>query len=115
MTNKELAKIVDNTLEEKYPLAPCALESDGNPWKLLVMARLSAQCTDVRVNEVSRTLFTVFPTIESFANANILDVESIIKPCGLYRMKAKNIVDAARLIISDYNKQQCQTCNRECL
>ena len=58
---ERISKIVSR-LKEIYPVAECALEYDGDPWKLLVMGRLSAQCTDARVNEVSKELFKVFPT-----------------------------------------------------
>ena len=96
-----LAKIVAR-LKEIYPDAECALEYGGNPWRLLVMARLSAQCTDARVNIVSRELFEKFPTAEAMAEANLSEIEEIIKPCGLYKMKAKNIKDASEILIKEY-------------
>ncbi len=99
---QRLALIADR-LEEIYPIAPCALEYGGDGWKLLVMGRLSAQCTDARVNEVSKVLFEKYPTAEVLARAGVADVESIIKPCGLYRMKAKNIIDASARLVDDYN------------
>jgi len=105
LTNNEkklrLAKIVAR-LKEIYPTAECALEYGGDPWRLLVMARLSAQCTDARVNVVSRTLFRVFPTAEDMAKAALSEIEEIIKPCGLYKMKAKNIKDASLSLINDF-------------
>ena len=76
---------------EIYPESVCALEYGGEAWKLLVMARLSAQCTDARVNIVSRELFSVYPTLNSLAGAEIEDIERIVRPCGLYRTKAKSI------------------------
>ena len=96
-----LAKIVAR-LKEIYPDAECALEYGGNPWRLLVMARLSAQCTDARVNIVSRELFEKFPTAEAMAEANLSEIEEIIKPCGLYKMKAKNIKDSSEILIKEY-------------
>ncbi len=106
MTKKEkrerLAKI-DARLEEIYPNAPCALLYGGDGWRLLVMGRLSAQCTDARVNEVSVPLFEKYPTAKDMANANISEVEQIVKPCGLYRMKAKNIVDASKNLLENFN------------
>lgn len=89
-------------LKEVYPDAACALEYGGDPWRLLVMGRLSAQCTDARVNIVCRDLFSAYPTVEDMALAEVEDVERIIKPCGLYRMKAMNLVDAARLLMTKY-------------
>ena len=77
MTKREkrerLSKIADR-LEEIYPNAECALEYGGDPWKLLVMGRLSAQCTDARVNIVSRELFLRFPTVESMAEADVSEI-----------------------------------------
>ena len=83
-------------LDKLYPDHACALEYRGEPWRLLVMARLSAQCTDARVNIVSRDLFLKYPTPESLACADIHDVEEIVKPCGLYHVKAADIVGECR-------------------
>ena len=91
---------VSRRLKERYPDAECALLYGGDPWRLLVMARLSAQCTDARVNEVSVKLFEKFPTAEAMALGDIADIENIVKPCGLYRMKAANIKDASALIVN---------------
>ena len=91
-----------NRLEREYPHAPCALEYGGSPWRLLVMARLSAQCTDARVNEVSRELFRRFPTAEAMANADISELEELVRPCGLYRMKADGIKRASAMLIENY-------------
>ena len=66
------------------------------------MARLSAQCTDARVNIVSRKLFSAFPTAEAMAAAELSEIEEIIKPCGLYKMKAKNIKDSSEALINEY-------------
>ena len=97
---KQLALDVAAALESLYPEAECALEWGGKePWRLLVMSRLSAQCTDKKVNDVSRTLFLRYPTMEQMAEADIAELESIIRPCGLYRMKAKNIVESLRQLI----------------
>ena len=105
MTKKEkrekLAK-VSEILKAEYPSAECALEYGGDPWKLLVMGRLSAQCTDKRVNIVSKELFSVYPTALDMANADIEELSEIVKPCGLYRMKAANIKDASALLVSEY-------------
>ncbi len=96
-----LAKIVAR-LREMYPEAVCALEYEGDPWRLLVMARLSAQCTDARVNIVSRELFKRFSTAKTMAEGELSEIEEIVKPCGLYRMKAKNIKDASEMLVREY-------------
>ncbi|MBQ8689528.1 MAG: endonuclease III [Clostridia bacterium] len=105
MTKKEkrerMALIVER-LKEIYPEATCALEYGGDPWRLLVMGRLSAQCTDARVNIVCRELFSVFPTAEAMANGELSVIEKIIKPCGLFRMKAANIKEASEMLVRDY-------------
>lgn len=98
---RRLAQIVAR-LKEIYPDAECALHYGGDPWKLLVMGRLSAQCTDERVNIVCKELFLKFPDAEAMANADLKDIEEIIKPCGLYRMKADNIKEASRKLFYEY-------------
>ena len=101
MTKKEkkerLALIVER-MKTIYPEATCALEYGNDPWRLLVMGRLSAQCTDARVNNVSRELFSAFPTPEAMADGDLAEIERIVKPCGLYRMKASSIKEASRII-----------------
>jgi len=89
-------------LKNIYPVPVCALESGGDPWKLLVMGRLSAQCTDARVNLVCRELFARFPDAKTLAEAELADVEAIVRPCGLYHTKAQNIVDASRMLLLEY-------------
>ncbi len=106
MTKKEkkaLATEAEKRLREYYPEAVCALEYGGDAWRLLIMGRLSAQCTDARVNIVCRELFEKFPTAESMANGDIEEIERIVKPCGLYRMKADNIKEASRMLIADFS------------
>ncbi len=98
---RRLAEISER-LEKLYPEAECALEYGGDPWKLLVMGRLSAQCTDARVNIVSRELFDRFPTAEDMANADVSEIEELVRPCGLYRMKAQNIKDASVMLVKDF-------------
>ena len=99
---KRLSLIVER-LKEIYPEAECALHYGGDPWKLLVMGRLSAQCTDARVNIVCEELFERFPTAEDMANGDILEIERIVKPCGLYHMKAESIKAASRMLSDEYN------------
>lgn len=99
---KRLSLIVER-LKDVYPDAECALHYDGDPWKLLVMGRLSAQCTDARVNIVCEELFEKFPDVYAMANGDINEIERIVKPCGLYRMKADNIREASRMLITDFD------------
>ena len=89
-----MAEIVA-VLEGVYPEAVCALDWQGEPWRLLVMGRLSAQCTDARVNIVCRELFEKYPTNSDLADAPIEDIENIIRPCGLYKTKAASIKASA--------------------
>ncbi|MBQ7820871.1 MAG: endonuclease III [Clostridia bacterium] len=89
-------------LEGVYPSAECALRYGGEPWKLLIMGRLSAQCTDARVNIVCKELFRVYPTLEAVANAELEDIARIVKPCGLFNTKAKNIKDSCRMLIDEF-------------
>ena len=103
MDNKERAAAAVELLKHIYPEAACALEWGGKEsWRLLVMGRLSAQCTDARVNIVCRELFAEFPTLESLADAPIEDIERVVRPCGLYRTKAKEIKAACRMLIDDF-------------
>ena len=90
-------------LKERYPQSECALEYGGEPWKLLVMGRLSAQCTDARVNIVCRDLFGRFPTLSALADAPLSDIEDIVRPCGLYRTKAANIKDACVMLRDEFD------------
>ncbi len=101
MTKKEKALLVCKTLEEKYPDALCSLTYSA-PHELMIAGRLSAQCTDARVNIVTQELFAKYKTIEDFADADIHDIEQIIKPCGLYKTKAKSIVEMCRQLITDF-------------
>lgn len=96
-----LSAIVER-LKEIYPSAECALNYGGDAWRLLVMGRLSAQCTDARVNIVCEDLFKKFPNARSMRDADISEIEELVKPCGLYRMKAANLKDASRLLTDKY-------------
>ena len=98
---ERMAQIVE-ALKAQYPQAICALCYEGEPWKLLVMGRLSAQCTDARVNSVCRELFARFPTPRALADADIAQVEAIVRPCGLFHTKARNIIDACRMLCEEY-------------
>lgn len=102
MTKQELAAKTAAALEALYPDAVCSLEYEDEPWKLLILARLSAQCTDARVNIVAKTLFWRFPTLESVADCDLAALEETIKPCGLYKTKAKSIRETAGILVRDY-------------
>ncbi len=99
---KERAEEISKQLKTLYPDAVCALEFEGDPFRLLVMARLSAQCTDKRVNEVSIPLFKQFPSVKAFADADIKSLEEAVRPCGLYRTKAAQIKEMSRVLIEQY-------------
>jgi len=88
-------------LELEYPEAICSLDYMKD-YELLISVRLAAQCTDERVNMVTPALFEAYPTLESIAAANAEDIEPYIRSCGFFRAKARDIVGAARMIISDY-------------
>lgn len=101
MTKKELAKKASEELKRLYPEAICSLEAE-DPFQLLVATRLSAQCTDARVNLVTPALFGKYPTIEAFAQADVHDVEELIHSCGFFRQKAKDIVGMANDVLSRF-------------
>ena len=100
---KKRAEEVMQVLAGIYPDADCTLSSGGDPWKLLEMTRLAAQCTDKRVNEVSIGLFEKYPTPLDMANADISELEEIVKPCGLYHMKAKDLKESSRQIVEEFS------------
>lgn len=89
-------------LKEIYPKALCALEYDKD-YELMISVRLSAQCTDARVNLVTPALFAAYPTLEAFAQAEVEDIERYIHSCGFYHGKARDIVGACRMLLTDYN------------
>ncbi len=99
---KERAAAVVAALKYLYPDALCALEYGGDPWRLLVMGRLSAQCTDARVNVVCRELFRKYPDVYAMAKAEYADVEKLVFSCGVYKVKAANIVDFSKIIIEKF-------------
>ena len=101
MNKKELANAAVEALERVYPDAVCSLEYE-KPYELLISTRLSAQCTDARVNIVTRELFAKYPTLQSIAEADLADIEAIIKPCGLFRTKARDIIALSQMLIRDY-------------
>ena len=96
-----MAQVV-GLLKEMYPDAACSLEFGGEPWRLLVMGRLSAQCTDARVNIVCRELFERFPTARDLADGEIEEIERIVRPCGLYHTKAADIKGECAMLCDEY-------------
>ncbi len=100
--NKENKQKFLDYLDILFPSAKCELNF-STPFELLISVVLSAQCTDKRVNLVTPVLFEKYKTPRDFANANILDVQKIIKPCGLYVNKAKNIILLSRQIVKNFN------------
>ena len=103
MTQKQRGNEAVRLLKEIYPDAVCALEHGGDPFRLIVMARLSAQCTDARVNIVSRELFSTLPDMEAMAGASVTEIEELIRSCGLYRMKAKDLKAMSEQLINDFS------------
>lgn len=101
MTKKQRAISAVEALKKEYPKAICSLNYKDE-FQLLAATRLSAQCTDARVNIVTPALFEKYPTVEAFAEAEVADVEELIRSCGFYRTKAKDLVEMAKKIISDF-------------
>lgn len=99
---KARAERIVALLEQKYPESECALKYSGEGWKLLVLGRLSAQCTDARVNIVGEELFKKYPTPQSLAGCELADLENVIRPCGLYRTKARDIKASCALLCEKY-------------
>jgi endonuclease-3 len=104
MTKEEIALKACDILEEYYPESVCALRY-SKPYELLIAVRLSAQCTDARVNIVTETLFSKYPTLEAFARADLSELEQDVKPCGFYRTKAKSIIEMANRLIDVYDSR----------
>jgi len=98
---KEFAKQLISLLKAHYPDSKIALNFT-NSWELLVAVVLSAQCTDERVNQVTRNLFKKYKTIKDYAKANLREFEQDIKSTGFYRNKAKNIINIARIVLDKY-------------
>lgn len=96
-------KVLDiiEILKHRYPDAPCALHYKED-YQLMIAVRLSAQCTDARVNLVTPALFAAYPTLETMAAADITDVENYIHSCGFFRQKAKDIVLSCQMLLSQH-------------
>lgn len=108
MNKKKIAELACAELEKIYPDASCSL-TYSNDYELMFAARLSAQCTDARVNIVTQTLFKKYPTLESFAEADLSELEQDVKPCGFYHTKAKSLKGMAQKLISDFGGNIPQT------
>ena len=101
MTKKQRALEVIRRLKEEYPEAVCTLDYD-DAWKLLVSVRLAAQCTDARVNVVVQGLFEKYPTVAALAEAEVEEIEAIVKPCGLGHSKARDISGCMKMLHEEY-------------
>ena len=98
---EEKVRAILEILENRYPESMCALHYDKD-YELMIAVRLSAQCTDARVNLVTPALFAAYPTLEAMAAAPIEDVENYVRSCGFYKHKARDIVLACQMLLSDY-------------
>ncbi len=101
MTKKERALLAIEALKKDYPEAICSLNA-GNEFELLIATRLSAQCTDARVNLITPALFEKYKTLEDYASANVADIEELIHSCGFFRQKAKDIIGMAEQILERF-------------
>jgi len=101
LTEKERALLAVDALKKKYPDSLCSLNAE-NPLQLIIATRLSAQCTDARVNLVTPELFDKYKTVEDFAAADVADIEKIVHSCGFFRAKARDIIGMCQKMISDF-------------
>ena len=101
MTKEELALAVIDRLKKEYPNAGCTLDYN-EAWKLLVSVRLAAQCTDARVNVVVEKLYEKYPDVNALADADVDDIEAIVRPCGLGRSKARDISACMKVLRDEY-------------
>lgn len=98
---KEKVNSVISILKDRYPDALCALHYRKD-YELMIAVRLSAQCTDARVNLITPILFEAYPTLESMAQADLAHVEEIVRPCGFYKHKARDIILACQMLLTDF-------------
>ena len=101
MNKKKQALEIIERLKTEYPDAGCTLDYD-DAWKLLVSVRLAAQCTDARVNVVVQDLYGKFPTMEALAEADVAEIEELVRPCGLGRSKAKDISGCMKMLMEEF-------------
>ena len=102
MNDKEKAEKAVELLEKEYPDAECSL-TYTDPLQLLIATRLAAQCTDKRINMVTPALFERFPTVKDFADADVEEIEELIKTCGLYKTKARDISAMCKMLCDTYD------------
>ena len=102
MTKKQLALEVIERLKREYPDAGCTLDYD-QAWKLLVSVRLAAQCTDERVNKIVEVLYDKYPDVNALAEADVEDIENIVRPCGLCKSKARDISACMKILKEEYD------------
>jgi len=108
MDLRDLAGLTVDRLKIRYPDAMCTLDFE-KPWHLLVAAILSAQCTDARVNLITPALFERYADLEMLAKADVAQLEVLVRSCGLYRTKARNILASARLLLHDFDGELPRT------
>ena len=101
MRKKERAAIVIERLKKEYPGADCTLDYN-EAWKLLVSVRLAAQCTDARVNVIVKGLFEKYPDVNALAEAEVSEIEEIVRPCGLGKSKARDISACMKMLRDEY-------------
>ena len=104
MRKTERAAGIIAALKEAYPDPTCALHYTKD-YELMIAVRLSAQCTDERVNKVTPALFKKYPTLQSFAEAKLEDVEELVHSCGFYKHKARDIILACQKLITEFNSK----------
>lgn len=104
MTRKERALLAIEAMKKDYPDAKTTLDYE-EPFQLLFATRLAAQCTDERVNKITPKLFATYPTLDDYANANVKDVEKIVRSCGLGPTKAKDLVEMSKILIEDFDSE----------
>ncbi|MBO5343502.1 MAG: endonuclease III [Ruminococcus sp.] len=101
MTKKEIARLACEELQKIYPDVKCSLNYT-KPYELMFGARLAAQCTDARVNIVTKSLFKKYPDLQAFAEADLEELEQDIKPCGFYHTKAKSLKEMAQMLLEKF-------------
>lgn len=107
MKKEDIIKIIEN-LKRTYPDATCSLDFK-TPFELGIAVMLSAQCTDERVNKITPLLFAKYRNPEDYINTSLEEIEEIIKPCGFYKNKAKNVLGYAKMIVEKYNGKMPET------
>lgn len=102
MPEQQRITIVLSSLEKMYPQAECSLDNDGDPFHLLIRAILSAQCTDKRVNELTKTLFVKYPGMKDFSDADISILGEEVRSCGLFRAKSRAIINSSQALLQKF-------------